>query len=195
MNVKIHLIYLAAGSARRFGSNKLLYEFDGKPLFRYGLETLNAVVSRRDNCTLTVVSRYNEILTAAKELGISAQYCGESVNGMSHSIRCGIRSIKNLSPDDYLLFMVADQPYISAETIHRLLNKAQDKPLTACVCFGERAGNPAMFSASLAGELCALTGDQGGRVVIRNHPGTCVPVSCNDEWELKDIDTPEGIKI
>lgn len=195
MNVKAHLIYLAAGSAKRFGSNKLLYEIHGKPLFQYGLETLHKVINHLDNCTLTVVSRYDEILSAAKVLGASAQYCEESINGMSYSIRCGIHSLVNLSPEDYLLFMVADQPYISADTIHCLLDKAKEHPLTACVCFGERVGNPAMFSASLADELCALTGDQGGRAVIRNHPGTCVLVPCNDERELEDIDTPERIKI
>ena len=35
-----HLIYLAAGSGRRFGGNKLLYPLEGRPLFSYGLETL-----------------------------------------------------------------------------------------------------------------------------------------------------------
>ena len=35
-----HIIYLAAGSGSRFGSNKLLCPLEGKPLFRHGLDTL-----------------------------------------------------------------------------------------------------------------------------------------------------------
>lgn len=37
---RINLIYLAAGYARRFGANKLLWELDKKPLFVHGLEAM-----------------------------------------------------------------------------------------------------------------------------------------------------------
>ena len=61
-----HLIYLAAGSSRRFGGNKLLYPLEGRPLFSYGLETLRRAVELRPECELTVVSRYPQILEAAR---------------------------------------------------------------------------------------------------------------------------------
>ena len=38
--MKIGIIMLAAGNSRRFGSNKLLYEIQGKPMFCYILDTL-----------------------------------------------------------------------------------------------------------------------------------------------------------
>ena len=38
--MKIALIMLAAGNSRRFGSNKLLYEIEGKPMYRHILEKL-----------------------------------------------------------------------------------------------------------------------------------------------------------
>ena len=41
--MKIALIMLAAGNSRRFGSNKLLCEIDGKPMYRHILEKLTAV--------------------------------------------------------------------------------------------------------------------------------------------------------
>ena len=41
--MKIALIMLAAGNSRRFGSNKLLYEIDGKPMYRHILEKLMIV--------------------------------------------------------------------------------------------------------------------------------------------------------
>lgn len=188
--MRIHLIYLAGGSARRFGSNKLLYCLNGKPLFRYGLETLVNVQKCYDNCTLTVISRYHEILSVAQSLGASVRFCAESIHGMSYTIRCAVHSIENLSPDDYLIFMVADQPYITPLTIRRMIDIIKEKPLIASICFGERVGNPAMFSATLAEELCYLTGDQGGRAVIRKYPGECLYIPCDTEQELEDIDTP-----
>ena len=41
--MKIALIMLAAGNSRRFGSNKLLYEIDGRPMYRHILEKLMIV--------------------------------------------------------------------------------------------------------------------------------------------------------
>ena len=44
--MKIALIMLAAGNSRRFGSNKLLYEIDGKPMYRHILEKLMVVAEQ-----------------------------------------------------------------------------------------------------------------------------------------------------
>ena len=45
----IHIIYMAAGNSRRFGSNKLFYELDGKPMSRPQLESLSEVNKRQNN--------------------------------------------------------------------------------------------------------------------------------------------------
>ena len=45
--MKIDLILMAAGNSRRFGSNKLLYEWRGKKLYRYMYDSLVEVQVRR----------------------------------------------------------------------------------------------------------------------------------------------------
>ena len=45
----IHIIYMAAGNSRRFGSNKLFYELDGKPMYRHLLERLIKIKDRYNN--------------------------------------------------------------------------------------------------------------------------------------------------
>ena len=42
----IHIIYMAAGNSRRFGSNKLFYELNGKPMYRHLLERLIEIKDR-----------------------------------------------------------------------------------------------------------------------------------------------------
>ena len=42
----IHIIYMAAGNSRRFESNKLFYELDGKPMYRHLLERLIEIKDR-----------------------------------------------------------------------------------------------------------------------------------------------------
>ena len=45
----IHIIYMAAGNSRRFGSNKLFYELDGKPMYRHLLDRLIEIKDRYNN--------------------------------------------------------------------------------------------------------------------------------------------------
>lgn len=183
----IHILYLAAGQSRRYGSNKLLTERDGKPLYRHGLDAMLEAIRERNDCTLTVVTCWPEIHRQLAEEGIRTVDCPDSHLGVSYTIRAGIRSLGSLAEDDYLLFAAADQPNLRGETIGRLLDMAERHPLTACLsCHGE-SGNPVLFSASLAEELCALEGDRGGKAVMRRHPENHLDVPC-DPAELEDID-------
>ncbi len=178
-----HILYLASGSGRRFGSNKLLHQLDGKPMYLYGLEMLHGLISIRQDCTLTVVSRYEEIRETAAGMGVHAVDSPESEKGISHTIRAGINAL-SIGPEDYLLFVAADQPWLQASSVNRLLEAAGE---CASLCWGDRPGNPALFSACLVPELLALTGDTGGRAVLKKH--SCIFVCADSERELEDIDT------
>ena len=158
-----HILYLAAGNSRRFGENKLLYSLGGKPLYRHGLDTLAAAAQQRTDCTLTVVSRHRAVLDCAAAQHIRTQQT------------------------DFILCAAADQPYLSVQTVLRLLDAARPGVACARVCWGEQRGNPALFSAALVPALRALTGDEGGRVLLRR--GDCVPVFAASARELWDVDT------
>ena len=64
----------------------------------------------------------------------------------------------------------------------------KDQPETLSLCCHGIPGNPCMFHKSLIPELLQLTGDQGGRKVLKQH--TCRYVEIEDEKELMDIDVP-----
>ncbi len=182
-----HILYLASGSGRRFGSNKLLYVLNGKPMFRYGLEMLQAVVNMREDCELLVVSRYDVIRKAAGARGIAAVDSPDSEKGISYTIRSAVQALENVAEEDFLLFVVADQPYLTAASVMRLLDAAKDGAEGASLCYGDRPGNPTLFSARLIPELLELQGDTGGRAVLRRHE--CVFVPADSEQELEDVDT------
>ena len=61
-----HVILLAAGSSRRFGGNKLLAPWRGRPLYRYGLHTLAAVCAARADAALLVVTNTPAIAQAPR---------------------------------------------------------------------------------------------------------------------------------
>lgn len=185
----IYILYLAAGRSRRYGSNKLLSLRDGKPLYRHGLDSIRRAMEGRTDCSLTVITCWEEIRAETEREKIRCVLCPDSHLGISYTIRTAVSSCGTLQEGDYLLFCVADQPNLCPSTIQRLLDAADAHPLTACLSDGEVQGNPVLFAASLAGELCALEGDRGGKSVMRRHPENHIDIPC-DPAELTDVDTP-----
>lgn len=188
-----HLILLAAGSARRFGENKLLRPLNGKPLYAHGLAALLAAAKMRPAADVTVVSRTPEILAAARAAGAKAVESPLSEQGLSFTIKAALDALEPLAEGDYLLFAVADQPYLTAASVAALLEKAAPPTRGATLCFGEKVGSPTLFSASLAKDLRALEGDRGGRSVLRALGGECLHVQAESARELEDIDLPEQL--
>ena len=202
----IYIIFMAAGNSRRFGLNKLLYMLDGKPLYRHGLDCLLRAAENHRECEILVVSQYDEILNTVTAMGeegrqvpLKALFSPESVQGASFTIKNALQYLQqtvSVSAEDYLMFMTADQPYISEETMKKVLSCTDEmkkgKYETASVYCGDIPGNPTLFSAGLIPELMELSGDQGGRRVIRKH--SCFAVPIEDGRELKDIDVPEDLE-
>ncbi len=181
---------MAAGNAERFGENKLLRDIGGRPLFSYGLDVMRALVSERGDCSLTVVTQYAEIAGYCAGHGVRCVINPDSRFGASYTIRAGIRAVMP-EKGDFLVFAAADQPYIRKETVQKLLDAASTDAEAARVFYGEIPGNPVLFSASLVPELNALTGDDGGRSILKKHE--CIRVQADSRDELKDIDRPDDI--
>ena len=77
----IHILYLAAGQARRFGSNKLLASYEGKPLYRHGFDAIREAIREREDCTLNVVTCWDEIAASVTEDGVRCILCPDSAYG------------------------------------------------------------------------------------------------------------------
>ena len=98
----IHIIYMAAGNSRRFGSNKLFYELDGKPMYRHLLDRLAEIKNRynkskSDSQTIdiTVVTRYREILDYCACIpDCHAVLSPDSEKGISYTIKAGIMAVQ-----------------------------------------------------------------------------------------------------
>lgn len=167
--MKLNAILLASGSARRFGENKLLYEVEGLPLYERAVRAADVEgVSR-----LLVVTRYSEIEEALRDrrpkngARLEILHNPDAGEGLSASVRLGVTA----SPEaDAFLFVVCDQPYLNPESVARLIRAYREASGgIACLAHGRRTGNPVIFSRAYAGELLALSGDTGGKAVLRRH--------------------------
>ena len=183
--MKIGCVVLAAGNARRFGSNKLKAQVDGASLIR---RALDAVPS---GLVTVVVSQYPEILTLAGEYGFEAVLNDQPGLGLSRSVRLGLEKLLDC---DGVLFLVADQPWLkrdSAEALAALW--AQNPGRIAAMAHGGVRGNPCLFPARFYPELLELTGDRGGSTVIRRHEDALILLE-TDALELADVDTPAALE-
>lgn len=196
--MNFHGIYLASGYSRRYGSNKLLTEFRGLPLYRYTLNHL-LTLQKEYPLDITVVTQYREILGELATEEVITEENTEAQEGQAASIRIGVRSVlkkRKTAPDDYFLFFVADQPYLKKETIAGFLESLKSsRPLISMMRRGEKKGHPAAFSVSLAKELCELCGDVGGRGIVKRHWEQCLFFTDIEPEELKDIDRPEDFDL
>lgn len=203
----IHIIYMAAGNSRRFGSNKLFYELDGKPMYRHLLERLieikdryNKLKSDSPAIDITVVTRYREILDYCSSIpDCHAVLSLDSEKGISHTIKAGIMAVqeqKKTGMQDYYMFVVADQPYLKSQSVIKLIDKVLENKGNIRLVFslrcGDAVGNPCVFHSSLISQLLSLEGDKGGRSVAKKYD--CVYVDIADELELMDIDTLSNSK-
>ena len=214
----IHIIYMAAGNSRRFGSNKLFYELDGKPMYRHLLDHLAEIKNRynkskSDSQTIdiTVVTRYREILDYCACIpDCHAVISPDSEKGISYTIKAGIMAVqeqkklkkssevthRTAEKEEYYMFAVADQPYLKSQSVIKLIdkvleNKGNMKSVFSLRC-GDTVGNPCVFHSSLIPQLLSLEGDKGGRSVAKKYD--CVYVDIADERELTDIDTLSNSK-
>ena len=214
--MKYSLIYLAAGNSRRFGKNKLLVEWNGRPLYEYGLNTLKEAVKDRTDSEILLVSQYPNILQAHPE--VVCVYSPKSTEGLSWSIRAGIECVLGREQkreqqqecrrlpdwqegDHWLLFLTADQPLVEKETIQNLLLQADNaerltsgKTRIIRARYAGKEGSPVLFHASLIPELQQLSGDEGGRSVIRAHREEMAFVDVEDERQMADVDTVEDLE-
>lgn len=213
--MRIRIIYLAAGNGRRFcrsledcmnepeaeqgkrellQQNKLLYELGGKPMYRHLLDRLKRIVSRHSDWELVVVSQYKDITDALPEMSV---YCEESVKGVSYSIKAGVLAeTGNCESPEAYAFFVADQPYFtesSAEAFLEYMEKAKAE-LGQVIC-GERVGNPTWFAKEYRDDLLALSGDRGGRVILKRNLHQVTGFAIKDENELKDIDMISELNV
>ena len=179
-------VVLAAGSASRFGGNKLTAAVEGIALIRRALSAVPAERFAR----IAVVTQYPEIMDLAEAFSFTPVWNDAPEAGVSRSIALGLGAMGDCPG---ALFLVADQPLLRRESVDALVTLWREKP-EGIAALGHRGvrGNPCLFPARLFPELLALQGDRGGAAVIRRHEDLLSLLEV-DPRELRDADTPEAL--
>lgn len=193
MKSAIAAVILAAGSSTRMGAvNKLLADWRGKPLlYRVAETVLGAGIQ-----TVHVVTGHdaNAVRLVLTGLDVGFVHNPNFGRGLSTSIICGITSIdENV---EGVAILLGDMPDLQVETLNRLMVEF-DHEMGRCIiapnCDGRR-GNPVIWPRRFFPELIALSGDKGGRDLMKKHFDQVKEIPCDDMGVLMDIDSPDDLE-
>ena len=183
-------VIMASGLARRFGSNKLLADFEGRPLLCRALEV--------------TATRSAEVKALCDAQAVSCLL--HSLPGRNDTVRLGLEALLEQCPGlAGCIFLPGDQPLLQWETLEALITafaQTQKETERAIFRLGARAthgpdtvvGSPVLFGCGYFPALRTLPEGKGGSVVLKAHPEQVQIVYAQRREELLDADTPEALE-
>ena len=181
-------LLLAAGSASRFGSDKLQHPLPhGVAIAVQAARHLRAAVPR-----VVAVVRPGSDATARALTGEGCEVtvCERAGEGMGASLACAVRAAG--AADGYLVAL-GDMPFVRPSTIAAVRDALAAGALLAAPYWRARRGHPVGFAGSLRAELEALAGDEGAKQVLAAHEPRLVKVPVGDPGAIRDIDKPSDL--
>ncbi|MEE1087092.1 MAG: selenium-dependent molybdenum cofactor biosynthesis protein YqeB [Schaedlerella sp.] len=190
MQKKYAVVVLAAGGAKRFGSNKLLAYVSGEQIYERMLKKLKGFTGFERY----IVTGYEEIRDAAEAVGVQSIENKDVEKGISLSLSLGLKKCLENNPDiQGVLFTVCDQPNLTFTTMWNLMRQAMLHPgKVICASHGQTLGNPVLWDRKYFSELLELGGDVGGKSLLSKHYNEVVRVD-TQRIELHDIDRREEL--
>lgn len=184
-------IILGAGTSSRFGSaNKLLATIDGAPMIRRVAAV--AVESTLDELVAVLGHEASAVADTLSGLPVSTTYNADYAAGQSGSVRCGVEFARD-SGWDAAVVLLGDMPFLSAATVDRLI-AAYRSGAGSIVApeYGGQRGNPVLFAREHFDQLAGVSGDRGGRELLRNRPDL-VLIDTDDSGVVRDVDSGDDL--
>lgn len=189
----VAVIILAAGQSTRFGDdNKLLSTVNGDPIIQHAVQAaLNAKAGE-----IIVVTGHgaSDVEKALQGLSVTIIRNATPETGMGTSLAVGANAIRSLPKA--VMIMLGDMPLIQPETLGTIASSFipdNGHDIVVPMHNGQR-GHPVMFGAKYLPLLCALSGDEGARSVLQNHPERVRAINVDDPGTRYDVDTVSDLK-
>jgi len=186
-------IILAAGLSRRFPGNKLLYMWNGKPVIRWTVE--NALASRLDEIVVVLGHDAGRISSVLDDLGIVKVYNPYYMEGMSSSVKTGVRYVweKYGSDLEAVLITPGDTAWIPPEAYNMVIDAFQEnkgRKLIFVASYRGRRGHPILFDSVLVPEILAISeATRGLKFITRKYYYDTMIVETPYPGVALDLDT------
>lgn len=190
----ITAVLLAAGRSKRFGSDKLLHEVNGRPLIYYSLRacvhstlaSIIVVVERSGDLTPNLVK---SLFPDNKRIHVIEN--PHPTRGQMSSVKVGMRALK---PEvDGAMIVLADMPLISSALIDELIGAFGE---CGTVVVPESDGtqyHPKIIPRCLFQRFLGLRDNARGTEVLGALDGGIRTVPVSDPSIFRDIDKPSDL--
>ena len=179
-------IILAAGESKRMGRTKQLIEVGGQTMLQRVADA--ALASSLGRLYVVVGHEAEAVQASLASRDVRFVLNPDYGEGMGASVRAGVAALS--AEVQAAMFLLADQPGLSAAAIDALLAKVTPDAIVAPLVDG-RQGNPTVFGRRWFAELARCSGDRGGRTVIAAHREALHLVAL--DADLRDVDTPQDL--
>ena len=186
---RVAAIVLAAGSGTRMkGRIKQLLPWHGKTLIE---NAISVAASTHAAETLVVLgANAAEIRVAIHPAPARVLLNREWETGHASSIRVGLNALGR--EIDAAVFVNADQPFLAAEVIDRIIQRYYETGARIIVPhYAGKRGSPVLFDRVHFAELQSLQGEEGGRELLMKYRSEIQSVEFADARLALDVDTPE----
>jgi len=183
--MRVLAVLLAAGGGTRFlgPTHKLDSVLGEQSVFAHALQHLMA----SGLADIAVVTGATEREVPA---GVALLHNPHWEHGQATSIRCAIDEAERVGADA-VLFGLADQPFIDPAAWQLVAEAPAEWPIVLATYGGTRGPHPVRLHRSVWA-LVPSSGDDGARLVIRDHPELVHTVECPGSAD--DIDTLEDLQ-
>lgn len=181
-------LLLAAGSASRFGSDKLRHALPhGVPIAVQAARIFKLELSR---VVAVVKPGSPELVDAFKEEGCEVVVCENAAEGMGASLACAARAAGEA--DGYLVAL-GDMPFLRRTSIAAVRDALVNGAPLVAPYFRTRRGHPVGIGKRFYEELLSLRGDEGAKKLLAANAGQLVKIPIGDPGVIRDIDTPQDL--
>jgi len=196
---RIAAVVLAAGSAKRFGSNKLLEQLtlgeSTMPLLAHSIkpwlqvfDRINIVINADSDVLLKAVS--SALPEATDQLRWLV--CKNADAGMGASLSFGIR--RNAEADGWLIGL-GDMPLIPAVVIDQVKQALINGAPLAAPYHQKIRGHPVGLSEKYRDELLQLQHDSGAKEILLRDQALISHIASDQASIFVDIDTSEDLAL
>ena len=173
------------------GEFKQLLKYAGKSFVECCADQLLA--SQVGEVIVVTGHRDRDVRRALGQRGLRFAHNPDYRDGMSSSVKCGIRAVSPAA--SAVLVALVDQPQIDTAIINRVIAEYESRrALVVIPTYGGRNGHPVLIDLRLRDELLTFDEAQGLRQVIHAHADEVARVEVASDAVLNDFDYPEDYR-
>lgn len=185
--MNVAAIILAAGQAKRMGSNKMLLPF-GRSTVIEAIVTEVAVCNLSDVVVVTGHEHEQIATLLAKYSARCVFNSGYDRSEMIVSIQAGLRALSEKI--QAALIVLGDQPRLQRDVVQRIVEAYAPHSLIV-PSYQNRRGHPILIDRSLWADVLALPSTATLRDFVQSHAAHIRYIELDSDSIMHDMDTPQ----